>query len=499
MSVFRTGRSPGRRRRSALAGLASAAVLGASALLAVLAPSGTAAPGTAAATASDPLLGVNMSFFDGADHLATDSATQTLFRGWGTPMVRVPLRSAFDDGTAVTDAQLLTALRGVQAVGAAPVLILHGPGGGRTDADITTSDSHLLDLVHQVFGNSTAYLEFGNEPDLGSATAEAYAASWSAVIPTLKSLYPSADYQFVGPDTSRVDGTYADYIGTFLANASPAPDLLSWHEYVCDTTASGWQSTCTSHLANWQTHVTNVENIVSATIGRTLDYLISEWNIDADSAGQAYTSANTAYLSTWTTQAIATLRALSPAPAGAMIYTATDHGDFALVKGSTTLTTQGTAFQAAIGTGGGGTTPPPSSGVTVGFEDGTTQNWSGYYGNANPAVTTDLAYEGTHALRFTLNSGGHTAVGTGTNLSAVQPGSTITYHVYAAQSGTTVTPFVRDKNYSPTSVGPVALPAGRWTTVTWTVPSVASIGAIGLDASPGTGTVTLDALTWPTP
>ncbi|WP_128804317.1 MULTISPECIES: right-handed parallel beta-helix repeat-containing protein [unclassified Streptomyces] len=150
------------------------------------------------------------------------------------------------------------------------------------------------------------------------------------------------------------------------------------------------------------------------------------------------------------------------------------------------------------GGSGGGSGGDGGDGVTAGFEGGTTQNWSGYYGSASPVVTTDVAYEGTHALRFNLSSSGHSAVGTSTNLGAVTAGSTVTYHVYAAQSGTTVTPFVRDKSYTATMAGSVALTQGQWTTITWTVPSVSSVGAIGLDASSGTGTVAIDALTWPT-
>jgi hypothetical protein len=140
--------------------------------------------------------------------------------------------------------------------------------------------------------------------------------------------------------------------------------------------------------------------------------------------------------------------------------------------------------------------PGPS---TVDFEDGTTDGWSGFYGNANASVVTGTAYDGTHALRFTLSGGGHAAVGTTRTLTALQPGSTITFHVWANQAGTTVRPFVRDTHYQATMAGTdTTLPAQQWVTLTWQVPQVTTIGAIGLDATPGTGTVLLDALTWPT-
>jgi hypothetical protein len=137
--------------------------------------------------------------------------------------------------------------------------------------------------------------------------------------------------------------------------------------------------------------------------------------------------------------------------------------------------------------------------VTAGFEDGTAQGWTGLYGNASPRVVTDVAYEGTHALRFDQASGGHSAIGTTGRLAAVRPGSTVTYRVRADQAGVTVRPFVRDPQYQPTMAGsPVTLPPQQWVTVTWQVPAVSSVALIGLDAGPGSGTVVLDALSWPT-
>lgn len=137
--------------------------------------------------------------------------------------------------------------------------------------------------------------------------------------------------------------------------------------------------------------------------------------------------------------------------------------------------------------------------MTAGFEDGTTQGWTGLCGNASPRVVTDVAYEGTHALRFDQATGGHSAVETSRQLSAVRPGSTVTYHVRADQDGVTVRPFVRDPRYQATMAGPpVALPPRQWVTVTWQVPAVSSVALIGLDAGPGSGGGVLDGLSWPT-
>lgn len=146
-----------------------------------------------------------------------------------------------------------------------------------------------------------------------------------------------------------------------------------------------------------------------------------------------------------------------------------------------------------------GTPTPTGSTIEIGFEDGTSDGWGGFYGNANPSVTTAEAYEGAHALLFDLSSGGHSAVGTTHNISGLTTGSTVTYHLWANQPGTTVQPFIRDTQYTPIMAGnTVTLPAQQWVTVTWQVPASSNgIGAIGIDASPGSGTVAMDGLSWP--
>jgi hypothetical protein len=164
----------------------------------------------------------------------------------------------------------------------------------------------------------------------------------------LKRRFPSSAYRFVGPVTSRVDHQYLNYLTAFVKGAQPKPDLLSWHEYLCDGNAEDWQRVCTPHLKNWQVHVDGVQKAVTDIVGRPMDYLVSEWNIDPNSQSPLYTDASrAAYLTTWTTTALNTFRALRPPPKGAMFYTATDN-NMALVKGTTTLTTEGKAFHDAM-------------------------------------------------------------------------------------------------------------------------------------------------------
>ncbi|MGI5224607.1 choice-of-anchor Q domain-containing protein [Actinoallomurus sp. CA-142502] len=306
-------------------------------------------PARATAPPHDPLLGVNMSFYGANDALVTQTGTRELFRSWGVPFVRVPLRDHFDDAgkTPVGDDLLMSAMRAVKNVGATPLLIIRGPGEGGTAEETKAADLHLLKLVHQVFGEDPAYLEFGNEPDRADVSAADYTAAWNAVVPALKAAYPNDRY--VGPVASRADHEFADYVADFAAGAKPAPDYLSWHEYVCGASTDGdWKNTCVSHLANWQNHVKAIEDKVQAKLGRTLPYFISEWNADPEAGSPVYDDANAGYLAAWTSKAIAQLRALTPAPAGAMIYTATDHQNFGLVTGVDTVTTQGKAFQAAL-------------------------------------------------------------------------------------------------------------------------------------------------------
>src|SRR3954464_14910229 len=88
--------------RAVLASLAALA-------LAVAAAALGGAIGAARATAppTSPLLGVNMSFFGANDAMVTQKGTRDLFRSWGVPLVRVPLRDSFDGGASPIDDDLL--------------------------------------------------------------------------------------------------------------------------------------------------------------------------------------------------------------------------------------------------------------------------------------------------------------------------------------------------------------------------------------------------------
>jgi hypothetical protein len=93
-------------------------------------PVGSGGDAIGLAAASDPLSGVNMSLFGANDTLMTQPATQGLFKQWGIPMVRVPLRDACDPndpGTKLNDAIWTKAMEAARATGATPVVIIRGP------------------------------------------------------------------------------------------------------------------------------------------------------------------------------------------------------------------------------------------------------------------------------------------------------------------------------------------------------------------------------------
>jgi len=295
----------------------------------------TAGPHSEAATPGRSVFGLNLSLYGNADQVKDDPGTQRLLRSWHVPFVRVPMRPS------LSDAVLSDALRAVRNIGAIPVVILNGPGELPDDNAVLVRDLHDLELVRQVFRDHPVYLEYGNEDDLAhGVTAQRYTTSWNAVISTIKTGAPDR-YKFVGPANYQSD---PGYVGTFVAGAHPRPDFVSWHEYVCTAANT---STCTSHLANWTKHATAVNAAEQSAIGGTLPFLITEWNADpANSPADEALYADPAFIQPWTGAAIGELRSLIPLGlAGAMIYTASDHDDFALVTPGPTPTPQGETFE----------------------------------------------------------------------------------------------------------------------------------------------------------
>jgi hypothetical protein len=236
----------------------------------------------------------------------------------------------------LSDATELQALRAIKAIGSTPLMIVHGA----VDSNVLADDLHLLSLAKQVFGPTGVYVEYGNEEDLVGIGATQYTNSWNATVPSLKSAYPG--YKFIGPVNFQRDPAY---IGYFVGHASPLPDLVSWHEYVCGPSAP--TSDCFSHIAHWKTHVTDTNAAEVSAIGHTIPFFISEWNMDPQSDPR-YTDPSV--IGPWTKQALQEFKSLIPLGlAGAQQYCADSHGGgFELVDSNVKLTLQGQAFQSAL-------------------------------------------------------------------------------------------------------------------------------------------------------
>jgi hypothetical protein len=290
--------------------------------------------GTGANGGTNVVFGVNMPLFGANEQMITNAGTRTIFAAWNTPVVRMPFRAS------LSDAIELQGLNAIKAIGATPLVVVHGA----VDPNVTADDIHLLDLTAQVFGPSTVYVEYGNEEDLAGVDAGAYTTSWNAVVPILRWLHPT--YQFVGPVTSEYNPAY---VGYFVGHAWPVPDVVSWHEYVCTPAQS--TAYCMAHIANWGTHVTYTNFAEAVAIGRTLPFMFTEWNMDPQDDPRYL---DPTVIGPWVTAAVQELEKLVPQGlVGAQLYAADSHGGgFELVDSSNQLTPEGVAFAAAVSASG---------------------------------------------------------------------------------------------------------------------------------------------------
>ena len=489
-------------------------------LAALLATGVTSTAGHSMTAAPQAIYGTNMGLYDANEQLLRDSTARQILASWHTPVIQMPSRSSLSDSTEVQ------AMQTIKSIGAAPLVIVHG----QVDANALADDEHLLALVNQVFGSSTVYVEYGNEEDLNGVSATAYTASWNAVMPTLKSMYPT--YQFIGPVNYHADPTY---IGYFVGHASPAPDVVSWHEYTCMPTDA--TSDCLARIAKWTEHVVNTNSAETAAAGRTFPFMITEWNMDPMNDSRYL---DPSVIGPWTTQALQELTSLVPLGLiGAQQYVATSHGaGFELIDSNDNLTPQGQAFSASLtGTPAASPSPSPSSSsspspspsptatpsptaspsplaspspspsptasptpgpVSIGsptihydFEDGTTQGWGPRWGAITVANSTTEAFSGTRSLAITP-TGGYQAVAAKT--AGLSSGVIVTYYVWVPQA-VAVAPYATDNAWHNDFVATRALTPG-WNAVAWTIPNMTVVTAIGLQVNLFTGTLYLDAATW---
>ncbi len=142
----------------------------------------------------------------------------------------------------------------------------------------------------------------------------------------------------------------------------------------------------------------------------------------------------------------------------------------------------------------GATGTPPAEAARIDFER-PGQRWSVLYGdNLTTAVSDRMAYQGTHSFVVTITAAtareGHSAVGTTHDLEGLRPGMPVTMYVWTHNpDAASMRFFVRnsasDPVWAPETPRPGAeLPfpqAPGWSPVTWTVPQVDVVYAIGIE------------------
>jgi hypothetical protein len=286
-------------------------------------------PSALAAPSISPLVwGTNLSLYNGEDFFLTNQATIRLTQQMHVQLIRFPYRG----NLAVTEATA----RQIAAIHATPLLIL--PYG----SEQVSTDTALIQMMNRVFGSHPVYYEYGNERDLpanGGINAAAYTASWNTVIAQVKPLARTA--RFIGPVTYHADPAY---LGTFLKQANPRPDAVSWHEYTCGTKDP--DTICIQGITKWGTHIQEARNMMQQTIGTTLPIMITEynWNPNAQNDPRA---TNNIFLAAWMSAAIAEL--IKDNVFAANQYVLTNNAQLAMIADSThTLTAVGTVFQSTF-------------------------------------------------------------------------------------------------------------------------------------------------------
>lgn len=135
------------------------------------------------------------------------------------------------------------------------------------------------------------------------------------------------------------------------------------------------------------------------------------------------------------------------------------------------------------------------------FENGTAQGWYPSWGQVSVANTTSEAHTGTHGLAIDLHPSGADWPGVETAFpSGLASGKQVTYWLYEPSGSTlqSVQPYVADLSWNDVMVAPVALEPG-WNEVSWTVPSVNGVDAVGMEINNGNGwngQLVLDSVSW---
>ncbi|GHO91403.1 hypothetical protein KSF_014510 [Reticulibacter mediterranei] len=237
--------------------------------------------------ASRFIFGTNLSPSDDKYETITSQTTQGLLQEMHIQMVRIPLEKP------LSDAVITQAAQGVKTLNAVPLVNLYDPFAPKSQEE----NSKIIKIMNKVFGQTTVYYEYGNEDDAAGISAEDYTAAWNKAVPDLKKLAPGA--HFIGPATYRYT---EQYFQTFLKQANPLPDEISWHEYTCNAAES--QQICTQRLNNWSSDIRNARTTMTKVLGKSLPIVISEWNYAANAKANDGKANDSKFLVSWMTKAL---------------------------------------------------------------------------------------------------------------------------------------------------------------------------------------------------
>jgi hypothetical protein len=195
-------------------------------------------------------------------------------------------------------------LQMIKNLGLTPLIILRGCGV--TDPVQRLSQNiGMIQTAQSIFGaNTKLYYEFANENDLQcNYTSAQYTQMWNAEVPQLKNLAPSS--WFIGPVNFQYN---PPFVASFMHNAVPKPDAISWHEYTCKSTSPA--SACIANIASWTTHIAKTRAAIQANGDTVPPIMITEWNYSPDSGTITDNKHNdAAFMTQWTTMALQTLAA----------------------------------------------------------------------------------------------------------------------------------------------------------------------------------------------
>jgi putative glycosyl hydrolase len=230
---------------------------------------------------------INVKGLDPTDQFMNTEALQETIKRRNIPYLRIPFRDGW------TDTQYTDLVKAVTNAGAIPVVIV--PGACKNS--LSVSDRYLYNVDIET-KNADYYVEYGNEADHScdggpGISAATYTAGWNRDVPTLKANHPHA--HFIGPVNAGYNGPY---IETFMRTASPRPDVVSYHAYVCKP--SDTEQACIDAISQWDTFATDLKNRMQNNVGYTTPVWITEWNMD----GFDEVRYQQPFIQTWTVRAL---------------------------------------------------------------------------------------------------------------------------------------------------------------------------------------------------